>query len=376
MELKYWFYHGLLAGILSVSGCANINTLLSTEAVPQLVSQDEYGFEKYLTEQERAEWLKILIPAIKADCQAPKGILAPETGWPTNRINISDWKHFCLPEQERGKVIGVVSLAKDGTFHNDSQLYDDPAYSRMTYVFLPDYMYACWYPGYKGEKDAQQIYYSSLLDTDFELYKPIQSAGAAKSIKLRRIGLGNSDGCGTRLKMLKNIYAANAKFINDRNDRIKKAEEQSAKQKSEKKLAELEIKAKSILIKNEQICKKSISLKGIYIGMPIDDAETLLTYYLRNAADALGYFYLVMEERDNCLSKFAMDGVGTKFFFDNSSIAGEELAQQLADKYKITLEVDAYGKTWQYRDVKKAVKIQIGADGSVCMEQIKSVLSE
>ncbi len=373
MELKRWMYYGLSVVILSVCGCANINTLLSTEAVPQLVSPDEYGFEKYLTEQERTEWLNLLIPAIKADCRSAKGTFAPETGWPTNRINVSEWKHFYLPEQERGKVIGVASLAKDGTFDNDSQLYDDPAYSRMIYVFLPDYMYACWYPGYAGGKDARQIYYSALLDADVELYKPSRSTETASSVGIRRFKL-SEDGCGeTRLKMLKNVYAANAKFINDRNDRIKKAEEQVAKQAYEKKVAELEKQAKAILAKNEQACQKNISLKGIYIGMPIDEARTLLSYNFRGAIDALGYFYLAVEEEGGYLSTFAMDGVGTKLLFDIPSITGEELAQQLADKYRITLEVDAYGKAWQYRDSKRGMKIQIGGDGSVKMEKHKSL---
>lgn len=374
MGLKHWQYCVFLMAIVSVCGCSNISTLLSTEAVPQLVSPDEYGFEKYLTEQERIEWLNMLIPAIKEDCRVAKGTLALETGWPTNRINISEWKHFYLPEQERGKVIGVVFLAKDGTFHNDSQLYDDPAYSRMTYIFLPDYMYACGYPGYAGAKNAQQIYYSALLDADSELYKPGRSAEIAESVRIKRFRPGDGYGGYTRLAMLKNIYAANAKFINERNSRIKTSEEQSAKQEYEKKLVELEMQAKAILIKNEQVCQKNISLKGIYIGMPINEARTLLSYHFRGAVNALGYFYLAVEEKDGCLSKFAMDGVGTRLLFGSSSVTGEELAQQLADKYKITLEVDAYGKAWQCRDTKKGMKIQVGGDGSVSMEENKSLL--
>lgn len=322
--------------------------------------------------------------AIKADCKPPHGALAPVTGWSTNRINISDWTYFNLPEQERVKVIGVSLLAQDGTFDNDSQLFTDPAYSRVIYIFLPDYMYACWYPGYAGEKHVQQIYYSALLDGTFKMVKPNQCDGNPASVVISNFRLTDDP----KLKKLGNIYAANTKFFSGRNERIEKlgkqvaqeteqATEQAAKQETDQKLTELEKQAKAIMQKNQQASQKNISLKGIFIGMPIDEAKTLLRYHLEllkedaleNVSDRV-----FLQAKEGKLSSFEMDGGITMLFFESLTITGEELAQQLVDKYNITLEVDAYGKAWQYRDTKRGMKIQIGGDGSVRMEQIKSLI--
>jgi len=111
--------------------------------------------------------------------------------------------------------------------------------------------------------------------------------------------------------------------------------------------------------------------------MPIIEAETLLRYYLKTTNEDMEKNWLdrvLLEEKDGRLTSFETDRGIMMLLFRSLSITGEELAQQLADKYAIRLEVDAYGESWQYRDTKKGIKIQIGGDGAVRMEQIKALI--
>ncbi|MCC7300652.1 MAG: hypothetical protein IT583_06200 [Verrucomicrobia bacterium] len=399
MKSKYSCRLGLVMAILATSGCANLNSSLSTEQRPSEISFDKYGFGKYLTEQERAEWQQMLIPEIKAACKPPYGTLSSATGWPTNRVRISAQSHFYLTEEERANVIGIVSF--NSSYSNTTACTpanssgDDftqlvklaynaasytPAKSEMTYVFLPGYMYACWYPGDPNENTVQPIPYSALLDSPVWLVSGKPNNDGDIFIDAFCLSAGAGRRLSKSLENIENIYAVNKKFIYARNAKVKEAAnatEQTNKQDSERKLAELEKQATAILQKNQQANQKNISIKGIYIGMPIIEAETLLRYYLNTTNEDMEKNWLdrvLLEEKDGRLTSFETDRGIMMLLFRSFSITGEELSQQLADKYAIRLEVDAYGKSWQYRDTKKGIKIQIGGDGAVRMEQIIALI--
>ena len=368
MKSKNWKVIGSSIALITLSGCISMDALLYTEAYPNhVISSDRYGFEKYLTEQECSEWkTDYLLPAIKEICQPPYGALAPITGWPTNRISISEWSYFNLTEEERSDLVGVISLSAGDV---------------MTYVFLPDYLYVCCYSGISR---VWQVPYSALLERGrLAQGRP----GDLNDISIQGFSISPTK---EPLEGLEDIYAANESFLDAKNKKMKQTEKLAVKQAeeasekvakiaAEQKRAQLENEAKVVLEKNKKEEGRTISLKGIYIGMPVNDASVVLRYRLGilDVDDAAFYLPRIsLDAKGGCLSLFAMDAGITMLFFGSMTITGEELAQQMADKYGITMEVDAYGRAWQYRDAKSGVKIQIGADGSILMEKIQSLLGD